>query len=247
MMWIRGLLGSLALAGGMLWAQPAEENVETVNGRGDLVAQLVTAANLASFGRGEMGDETGLKGHKSPEALVAAGGILLRIHAATGGEQKPLDAKATNEKGEAIPGEPMKSAALDAEARDLFDTARGQVAGDKARSAALETLIKQAQTVTKRDAVGGPRVVTRGLNPRQTHTYMIPFVPRAIASVALTSSGTSRLHFEILGNGGQQLFENHGRAASYTWRAGAGGADRHVKIRISNVGRNPASYRITTN
>ena len=55
---------------------------------------LGTAAELTAFGRGQSCEATSAKNAKSPEALVLAGGILLRAHAVTGGKTRTVTLKA---------------------------------------------------------------------------------------------------------------------------------------------------------
>lgn len=258
MLKLRVLVGSLALAVALLGGtshvagqaakEPTKEEIAQMADRADVVSLLATAANLAAFGRGEMGDETGLKAAKSPEALVAAGGILLRVNAATGGEMKAITTKPTNDKGEALKVELGKNTPLADEAKGLFDAARAMVAADKARSKELEGLIKQAEEVTKRGACGGPRTLACNVAGGETHTYIIPFVGGCPASVAMTSGGPARLRLEILMPSGDTLYDGKGMSACHSWKtAGNPTITRNITIKVTNLGRNPTPYRVTTN
>ncbi len=69
--------------------------------RADLIADLGVAAQLAAFGNGELNAQSGLpKDFRSPEALAAAGTMLLRAHKLTGGQQTP--AGEVTEDGKAV-------------------------------------------------------------------------------------------------------------------------------------------------
>jgi len=258
MLKLRVLVGSLALAVALTGAwspvaaqgtkEPTKEELAQAADRADVVAQLATAANLAAFGRGELGDETGLKAAKSPEALVAAGGILLRINAATGGEMKAITTKPTNDKGETLKVELAKNTPLADEAKGLFDAARAMVASDKAKTTALEGLIKQAEEVTKRGACGGPRTLCCTANGGETHTYVVPFIGGCPAAVAMTSNGPGKIRLEILSPNGDTMFDGKGGWANYNWKtSGNANVTRNITIKVTNLGRNPTPYRVTTN
>lgn len=163
----RFLVVGVAVCGMWLPARGGEPKPdETQLRHAEAVASLATAAQLASYGRGELAELTGLKGAKSPEALIAAGGILLRAGAALGAEPE-----AVNEKGE--PDAKAKVRSLKDQATDLFDEALGMAGNDKAKQAALTKLIEQAKAVPSgesRGAVGKPRTVTRTIPPASRST-----------------------------------------------------------------------------
>lgn len=237
--WERGLW-ALCLAGlmsgGLLAADPtdAEKSAE-------LVEELGTAAQLVAFGRGELGDATGLKEFKSPEALVAAGGIYLRAHKACGGKMKKSDAKVEDEDGKAVEEE-GKAPTLEEEAEALFDEARALPTKDSAK---IEALIKQAKTATERGAVGGPRAINRVVKTGKVHTLHIPFEANSPATV--TMRGTGKTQFEVVGNGGQVLWHSKGTWGVYTWHTGGRGGMRDIKVKVINKGGPPVAYSVTTN
>jgi|GEM_PF-5646747 len=227
------------VSGSMAFAQANAEPTDAEQSA-ELVEQLGTAAQLAAFGRGELAEATGLKDFKSPEALVAAGAIYLRAHKATGGKLKPSDAKVQDTDGTTVAeeGQPLS---LGEEAEALFDEARAMSAKD---SAAIETLIKQAQAVESRGATGGPRVINRNIKTGKTHDIDIAFDPRFPASVSMRSSGKTK--FEVLGNKGKVLWRSQGTWGFYNWYPGNGGLS-NVTVRVINAGGPPVSYTVTTN
>jgi hypothetical protein len=236
-----GLLtaGLLATPGA---AQPPGKDKDKT--RADYIADLTTAANLIQFGRGEVPDQPWLTGVKSPEALVAAGGILLRAHKAFEEKMGELPAP-TDKDGKALKAE-AKAASLKSQAGDLFVEAQGMVAGDKSRAAAIDALIKKAENLGEfRDAVGGPRNITMTILPGQSHNYKVQYVAGLPASVALTSNG-GRLDFEIVNNAGESIFDIKGTFANYSWNP-KNGPNRVVTFNITNIGRVANTYTLTTN
>ena len=231
------------LWGATAWAQkPAEKAAEKTEAEktADVVERLALAAELTAFGRGELADATGLKDFKSPEALVAAGGILLRAHKQTAGKIKPSDAEVADDDGATIPEEGAATSLAD-EAAALFDEARALSSKDKA---ALEAQIKQAQTVPERGAVGGPRVITRKIKTGKTHNLKIKFEPNSPASV--TMRGTGQTQFEVVGNGGNVLWHSKGTWGFYNWHTGRGGV-KDITVKVINRGGPPVAYTVTTN
>jgi hypothetical protein len=245
---------SAVLVGGFLLVavqapaqQPkGKDDAEKTAKRGAAVAELATASQLIAFGRGEMADTTGLKNFKSPESLVAAAGILLRVNGAIGGKIETPDAKPTDDKDKPVEGEALKVTGLEEEAKALFDEARAMVAGNKERSATLESLIKEASASETRGAVGSPRAYSRNIGVGVTHVYRIPFVTRSPASVTFRSAARSELHFEIQDDPGAIIFSRNGTNASHSWMTGGPGP-RSITVRVRNVGRFPTSYTVLTN
>lgn len=230
---------------------PADEpkgkaDTEKLARRGAGVAELATAARLIAFGRGEMADKTGLKNYKSPESLVAAGGILLRVNSAIGGKIETPDLKPTDENGKPVEAEAAKVANLEEEAKGLFDEARAMVAGNKDRAASLEALIKEASTFETRGAVGSPRAISRTIRSGAVHVWRIPFVTRSMATVTFRSTGRSELHFAIEDQPGATIFSRNGTSASHSWLTGGPGP-RNTTVRVRNVGRFPTTYTVYTN
>lgn len=221
-------------------AQAADEPSEAEQSA-QLVEELGTAAQLIAFGRGELGDATGLKEFQSPEALVAAGGIYLRAHKACGGKLKPSNATVEDEDGNAVTaeGEPLSFAD---EAEALFDEARAMPGAD---STALEALIKQAKTATERGAIGGPRVITRMVKSGKVHAIKIPFEANAPATVTMRGTGTTQ--FEVIGNGGRVLWHSKGTFGVYNWHTGGVGGVRDITVKVINRGGPPVAYTVITN
>ncbi|MCA9052017.1 MAG: hypothetical protein KDA89_24935 [Planctomycetaceae bacterium] len=228
-----------------LFGTPATAQQESADAelqkRADLVSEWGTAAELTAFGRGELNELTGLKDFKSPEALVAAGGILLRLHRQTGGKTETSDISVTDDSGSDIAAE-GQAVSLQADAEALFDEARGMVAGEKA--AALEKQIQAVSAVEQRGAVGGPRVISRTVKSGKTHAMKIEFAPDAPASVAMRGSGTTQ--FEIVGSGGKTLWHSKGSWGTYTWNTGGRGS-RNITVKVINKGGPPVAYTVVTN
>jgi hypothetical protein len=226
------LIGTTALADKTV--QKSEDDSTS-----EIVESLAMASELAAFGRGELADATGLKDLKSPEALIAAGGILLRIHKQTGGIAAPADASVVDADGKDVPEESGKTETLADEAEALFDEARALPSNDKA---ALEAQIKQAQTVTSRGGGMGPRVVTRVIKPGHAHTVKLAVKPHAAAVVAV--QGTGKTRFEAIGPGGNVLWRSPGPRGIYNVHPGAG---KGVTMKVINpVGPN-VKYKVFAN
>ena len=204
----------------------------------EVVENVSLAAQLTAFGRGELADATGLKDFKSPEALVAAGGILLRIHKQTAGKVAVSDAKVTEGEQVVAAEGPTNSFAHEAEA--LFDEARG-LAKDKS---ALEAQIKQASLVPERGAIGGPKVISRTVKSGKTQHVDLAFEPNSPASISMR--GTGKVQFEVIGPGGKVLWHSQGSWGFYNFQTGRA-AERGIKIKVINAGGPPVAYTITTN
>lgn len=236
------VVGCLA-SGTSAWAQKtAEKAAEKTESEKTavLVESLAMAAELAAFGRGELADATGLKDFKSPEALVAAGAIYLRAHKAVGGKVKASDAKVEDSDGKAVAEDAQAPSWAD-EAEALFDEARALPSKDKA---GLEALIKQAQTVTDRGAIGGPRVINRTIKSGKDHTIHIAFEPNSPANV--TMRGTGKTQFEVIGPAGKVLWHSQGTWGFYNWHTGRGGV-KDITVKVINKGGPPVAYTVTTN
>jgi hypothetical protein len=244
---------SAMLVSGLFAEEPAKSKEKTddqATRKADAVGDLAKASSLISFGRGEMAELTGLKDYKSPESLVAAGGILLRAENAFGSKMDPLGVEPTNDAGDAMKSEDAKVPSLKKEAEDLFDEARAMVISDKAKLNSLEMLIKQAsemKTGEERGALGYPRAVQKVIPPGAHHFYKIPFFPGAPAAVAMRSTGTSKLNFEVLGDNGNRLFHIKGAFAQYQWFPARSKQPRIITINIHNIGNATAVYQMITN
>lgn len=230
----------LAVGGWASAAEPTKAELETAARRAKLVEDLVTANRLLAFGKGEFAEASGLKDYQSPEALVAAAGILLRVQKESGGFE------AVNDKGEAA--KDGKSADLAKQADDLFKDARNLVKGNKARESEIAELIKQAQTVDdKRGAVGKPRTNTKVLKPGESVEITIGFVPGSPATVSYTTAGGPRQQCEIIGPNGKTLYDNTGRDGTHSWTTVNDDKKRMVTIRLTNHGTATHTVTVTTN
>jgi hypothetical protein len=230
--WAATTAGVVVLATNV-WAQKPIEKTESEQ-KAALVEQVALAAELAAFGRGELAEATGLKDFKSPEALVAAGGILLRVHKQTAGKVQAADAKVMDDQGNPVAEEANVHSFGD-EAAMLFDEARAMASKDKA---ALENQIKQAELVPERGASGGPKVISRTVKSGKSQKVDIAFEPNSRAVVNMR--GTGKVQFEVIGPAGK------GSWGTYHWQTGKG-SDRGITVKIINGGGPPVTYMITTN
>ena len=134
------------------------------------------------------------------------------------------------------------------QAEALFDEARAATGENKAKAASIEVLIKEAKTFESRGGVGGPRTITRVLNPGETHTYPVAFFSGQPAAVAMTSSGPPRIQFDITHVGGNNLFSLKGLNAGYNWTPQRDRDNvRRFTITLTNMGVRATTYTLTAN
>jgi hypothetical protein len=224
------------------WAADPPKVDAAVAKQSEAIASLETAARLTTYGRGELEESTGLKGYKSPEALVAAAGIYLRAHAVLG----KLDA--INEKGEVDAS--AKVVTLEDKANALIDEAEAMVAGDKAKADALKALIAQAKKVNateSRGAVGRPRTITRVLAPGQSDTITLNFVPNQPATINYTTVGGPRQRCEIINPQGVTIYDNTAASGGHNWHTANANNVRAITIRLTNNGNKTHTVTVTTN
>ncbi len=208
----------------------------------NLVADLALAAQLAELGRGGFNERDGLSTKTpSPEALVTAGGLLLRTHKLTGGKMGAIE-DAPKEGGKAA-----AAVALDKQAEALFDEAR---AAAGTNSKAIDALI---EAVSKRDydrgSVQGPSSTTRTLNAGETHTFNFNFRVGEPAAVSMTSTGPAKIQFDLnhAGNGGS-LLSIKGHNANYNWTPQRAKDNvRSFTVTLQNVGNRPTTYTLNKN
>lgn len=232
------LLSSSLSLGSHLTAEDKAPPSDT-RGVSDVVQDLGLAAQLAAYGRGELNELTGLKDFKSPEALVAAGGITLRAHKETAGKIRPSGAEVTEE-GKAVEEKEIETS-LESDADALFSEAYEMAADKKA----IESTIKQAKLITTRGAVGGPRVINRTINSGRTQNIKIEFESNSSASVAMR--GTGKTKFEVIGANGNVLWHSQGSFGTYTWHVGGKNARRDITVRVINSKGPQVAYTIITN
>lgn len=244
------MTGAVAVCAVLLGTLPALHGQEKASGgdleqqRADLIADLGLAAQLAAFGNGELNAQSGLpKDFRSPEALAAAGTMLLRAHKLTGGQQTP--AGEVTEEGQPVAATANPSSLLD-EAKLLYDSASALAEG--AQKAALDKLIKSELENLKKEerpAVGGPRYISRTVRSGKKQEVHISFEPGAPASIAMQGTGTTQ--FEVVGQGGRVLWHSKGSWGYYNFVPGQGGGSRNVTVRVINRGGPEVSYTIRTN
>jgi hypothetical protein len=201
--------------------------------------ELMAAYKLADFGRD----------HKAPEALIAAAGVLRKVHAATNGQMGQVAVKPVDDKDKPVAVEQEKLKSLADEANDLFDEA--SALGIQLKLPAVEALIKAArkreyELPGERGRAGGPSRVCRRIAPGGVHCYHIPYVAGTPAAIGIQSSNPVRAR--MVGPAGNVLFNQVVRVGNYTWIPPAGkGRVRTFTMRVENHGRSPAQYVLFTN
>ncbi|MCE9568085.1 MAG: hypothetical protein K8U57_39285 [Planctomycetes bacterium] len=239
------------LGSGTRAAEPTKQEIEDATKRASILADIAFAADLAAFGRGQGAEGTSPKDFKSPESLVLAGGILMRAHKATAGKSSTLDAKPTDEKGNPIKGDAVKTPSLAEQADALFVEAEamGVELKDKSRAATLDAMIKREKaSEADRGGIGGPNTITRVLQAGETHTYPVAFFSGQPAAVAMTSSGPAKIQFDLGHAGGAGLFSLKGHNANYNWTPQRDKDNvRRFTIKMTNLGNKPTTYTLTTN
>lgn len=240
--WLAGclvaLVGLVLVVPDLAWSYPGE--APGVDDKAQVLDDLELAAHLTAFGRGELAEATGLKDVKSPEALVAAGGILMRTHKRSGGKLPPLKAEVTDESGAAVAAD-GNGPSLEEQAEALFDEARALATG---KSQAIEAAIKQAKLIPERGAVGGPRTISRRIGNGKVHTLKIDFESQQFAKVHMQGTGVTQ--FEVLGQGGKVLWHSKGNWGFYNWTP-VGKDSRSITIKVINKGGPPVMYTVQTN
>lgn len=227
--------------------EPSKTELENLEKRAEALGQIATAAQLASYGRGELIETPQMKGVKNPEALVAAGGILLRVHNLTEGKMGSLDGEVKDDKG-AVVTEKLKSKSLAEEADDLFKEAEGIVLINKGDSKALAALIAKAKAdAVVKGAIGGPKWAVRILpSGGAFHIFTVTMAPKSPASITVES--TSKLKVEMFGEGGKQIYSSGARTVhSHSWHTGRDPSGKNITVKIYNGSGPPAKYRISTN
>jgi hypothetical protein len=210
--------------------------------RAGYVEDIASAHELADFAAK----------YKSPEAYVAAAGLLLKVDAQTKGKMGTPPKEVTvigadmKEKKEEV-----KGANLKAQAKLWFEDARG-LATDAKLSKEVESLIKAAEKrdyqdpadkgVADRGKAGGPANVGRTIPPNQTHVYHWKFQGGELAAIGMSAGGP--LGIKVVGPNGGDLFGLVGGRAIYRWAPKK--TDEFV-IRIHNGSKQPVTYNLISN
>src|SRR5262245_58459260 len=181
---VLGLVGLMALPLPAADPIPAAESRQEAHA-GD-VELLTEAYRLAEFA----------EKHKSPEAYIAAGGLVLKLKALTRGGLGELNVKpeVLDENEKLVPGaraEAQKPESLDELAQEFFDAASG-LGAELRLSNQVEALVKAAKAREyapgTRGAIGGPKWFVRPLGARQTHVYRIPFDTYTVGAIGFQSN-----------------------------------------------------------
>ena len=193
----------------------------------------------------EIGRET-----RSPETLVAAGGMLRRIHLQTQGKLAEPTDKVTDEAGKELKTQTAATPSFEAEANRLFTEASDLAAEMGPQMAnAVDTLIKAARErkCESRDAVGGPKAVTRVIKPGETQVYTISFYTGRPAAFSFRSTDAPlrcKLRWE-----GYVHFEQVVKFGQYGWVPDPKGgiAAKTYVISIHNETKRPTTYSFFAN
>jgi len=200
------------------------------------VEELAAAYRLA-----EIGDK-----YESPEALVAAGALLLRLQASLKtGKLGELDLKpeVLDEKEKPIEGakvESPKPESLEKVAKKYFDQA-STLALKLGVSKEVEDEIKavKARTPPSRGAINGPRQKSGVLHPGQSHSFSFTFLGYS----ALGFQATAPVRVQ-LNTGGVTHFNQLTGVGQYSWMP-RGKQGAHVLIH--NPHRFAVTYNLMTN
>jgi hypothetical protein len=243
---VLAILMVLTLTFAPLEAQEKKDSIATDKKKveTDPVADLATAHYLADYGRNT----------KSPEALIAAAGILQRMQPV-----KMLDVKAESST-EADPKKITKSASeplpdLRAEAADLLAEAKKLSANDPHVVALADALAgRPAPAASTRGAADSPRMYVKPINPGGTDYFTIPVQPGFPMQLAVIGQGNARLRVNIwyratidgVVTSDVPLGASNGVMGRIGFMAPAADSmTLHVTIR--NLGKAPTAYRLITN
>jgi hypothetical protein len=226
-------------------ADPKVKPDEAADKRADDVSDIMTAYQLADFG----------KKFKSPEALITAAGYFRKAAALQKDKLlKDLDQKPEVKdekdlpKGEAPKGDPTPPN-FEAEAAKLFDEASTLGLEQKLN---VEPLIKAAKARDykpegTRAVIGGPRTITRWIQGGQTHSFKFDFEP--LMPLAIGFRATAPLKATVVRADNDNVW-TAAITAGGVHRGTPGGSRTGVvpvTIRFTNVGQQPIQYTLFVN
>jgi len=228
---------------------PAEDPKPKPPSTAEAAKQATQAGDVellaAAYKLAEIGDK-----QKSPEALVGAGSLILKLKALTKGEMGELALKpeVQDEKGQPIAGakvEAAKPESLEEIAQVFFDTA-SNLGKDLKMSDEVEALIKAAKArkydESPRGAKGGPKWLTRTIGPHQMHVYNWPFHGHSLASVGVR--GSAPLHTKMR-TGDRIHFDGTTGVGQYSWVPQ--GTHPTATISVQNPHNFKVSYQLFSN
>jgi len=238
---MRKLMLSVLAAGLFALAAPAvraeDQPKDKGEGKASAAELLAAAAQLADFG----------EKHKSHEALIAAGALVKRAMTVSG-DVKPLDVepKVLDEKGK-----PTDAKAGEGQTESLLDIADGYFAaartmGKDSKMPGVEALIIAARARKYEDGsrspVGGTKIITRTLQPKQQHEFAINFLAGIPGNISFSSDNAARCEMKA---NNYTLFNAVVRTGSYTWTPkDAREAAKPFIIKITNSGNQALTYRL---
>jgi hypothetical protein len=192
---------------------------------------LAASGAAAEFGRAE----------KAPEALITAGGMLLKARTLAG-EPREYKEPVEDKEGKKldVPAEPVVP--LDKQAAALFEEAR-DLAKTSAEANALNALIKatEARYKEKSRAAITPLQTTRKIGAGGDHYYTVKFETKSPASVSFTS--THNIRFKIFEPGVGQIFELVGTNGHYHWSPRGPGGTKNIRIEVHGTNK-MATYTV---
>lgn len=190
--------------------------------------------------------------YKSPEAFIAAAGLLLKIEAQTKGKlgDAPKEVEIVGADGKSTV-EKVEAAKLSDQAKAWFDDARGLAVDSKLKSE-VAALIAAAEKrdytnaadpdVKERGKTGGPANIRRTIKPNDTQVFKWTFKADEWAAIGMTSG--SSLGITIVGPQGARMFSLHGARANYRWMPKE---KMEVIIRVHNGTNKPTTFNLASN
>jgi hypothetical protein len=241
----------LATTGSGPAADPPPRSAEDVELVGKNVELVTTAFTLKEYGSGK-DVKGGIQGY-SLESLLAAARILREV-------PKPakFDAKVeVSKEGENNPGaEVPKEEPVDlvAESTAILDRAKEILklnVTDPEKFKAYDTLIKDIEKNPGGKAVkGGPKVISRTLQPGDQHDYYWEWEWHALGAVGFQASAP--ITIQVINTNTKNVYgagHNHAGLCSFT-PGGPGKLDgkfAKLFIRLHNGGKAPVKYQLFVN
>jgi hypothetical protein len=177
--------------------------------------------------------------NKAPDALIAAGRLLLMVpHKA--GKLDPAKDKTISLEADKD-GSTAKPEDNDAHAKRLFDAALKM----DPKNAGLEKIVKEAAKTKPPGTKGnveGPKTITRTLAPGGRDVWYFKFEPNLPGYVSVSAG--LKMHIEVLRPTGEALTDVNYPSASATFTPTN---DAKWTVRVHNVSGKTNTYTLTTN
>jgi hypothetical protein len=197
--------------------------------KADAVAEIGTAFRLIEYGRKT----------KSPEALIAAAGILRRVPAAVPIKADEEADAPKQEKADELPS-------LRQQAEELLAEAKTMANNDPHVVAVADSV---GNRKTTRGLATGPQMAQRALPPNSSTSWTLKLVPGAPVVVAVQGAGNTPLRVVVRYYGGGNDFQvanSEGVVGQASFVAPAFPNGR-VHISVRNIGQAPTMFRVAVN